>query len=321
MAADRSKSYTGVIAGTAITGHYVIPKGEGVVNASPSNIGDKGLTLYLSGYNVRETAGATALFKIRDTIKLPGPIGAAADGAAGNSTTGLHMYMVTGVTRHGETTYGRNAGDRLEHTTAGSKIVGLSGIPTFATNIGDEVFGRRIYATKAGAPATTVTPTNAQWFLVVADGSTTIASGSNGLSLPQGTISVASGAAVASGGGKMLVTTSDGPQVVTYTGVSTNDITGCTGGSGVMATGGAVTQPMIPNNTATTYNVNLADASFTATVPPTKDTAGRPVVRMNFGPNESVDMALGPNVIVASNGGGFALELTSGSIDYTLVGK
>lgn len=328
MAWDRTKEYTGVISGTAITGHYIIPRGEGVANASPSNIGTLGLTKYLSGYNFRETAGGTAVVKVRDTIALPGPIASAADGAAGNCTAGLHMFMVTGVTRHGETTYGRNAGDRLEFTTAGTVIVNLSGIPIFPKNpdgnhstLGDTVIGRRIYATKAGAPATTVTPTNAQWFLTVADASSTLASGENGKTLPEATISLADASGFATSG-KVLVTTSDGVQVVTYTGKSTNDLTGCTGGSGTMATGGAVSQPMIPNNTATTYALNVADGSFTSTVPPTKDTAGRPVVRLNLAANESIAVSLGPNVIAAVNDGGFAVEVTSSTgLDYGLVGQ
>jgi hypothetical protein len=239
------------------------------------------------------------------------------------------MYMMTWVTANGESTFGRNAGDRLEHTTAGSKIVGLSAIPVAPVNpttdglhakISSGIVGRRIYATKAGAPATGVTPTTAQWFLTVADGATTIAAGSNNFTLPQGTISVASGAAVASGGGNIIITTTNGPQMVTYTAVSTNDLTGCTGGSGLMVTGQTVTQPMIPNNTATTFNVNLADASFTATTPPVQDTAGRRIIRLNLAASQTVGEHRGDNVWSCENGGGFSVEVTSGTVDWELSG-
>jgi len=71
--------------------------------------------------------------------------------------------------------------------------------------------------------------------------STTIAVGSNGLSLPQATINVvATGSFPTSG--VILVTTSSGPQAVTYSGVSGGtQFTGCSGGAGTMTTGGLVT--------------------------------------------------------------------------------
>jgi hypothetical protein len=68
---------------------------------------------------------------------------------------------------------------------------------------------------------------------------TTIASASNGFSLPQGTINVASTAAFASSG-EVYVATADGIQAVQYTGITPTSFTGCTGGIGAMSTGGAV---------------------------------------------------------------------------------
>lgn len=74
--------------------------------------------------------------------------------------------------------------------------------------------------------------------------STTIASGSNGQSLPQAVIDVASTAgANLPSAGTIYVTTSNGPQTVSYTGITgggTPSFTGCTGGTGTMSTGGAV---------------------------------------------------------------------------------
>lgn len=72
--------------------------------------------------------------------------------------------------------------------------------------------------------------------------STTIASGSNGLSLPQSTINVAStGGFDTSQSGTILVTTGAGVQTVTYTGTTGTSFTGCSGGTGSMTTGNAVT--------------------------------------------------------------------------------
>ncbi len=85
--------------------------------------------------------------------------------------------------------------------------------------------------------------------------STTIAAGSNGLSLPQGTINVASTAGFPASG-QIYVTTSTGTQLVTYTATSGgNQFTGCTGGTGVMSTGGAV-------NPAVSYT-GITPVSFT----------------------------------------------------------
>ncbi len=68
---------------------------------------------------------------------------------------------------------------------------------------------------------------------------TTIGPLSNGVSLPQPVINVASTLGFADQGGVILVTTSDGVQTVTYTGTNGTQFSGCTGGSGVMSQGGA----------------------------------------------------------------------------------
>jgi len=73
-----------------------------------------------------------------------------------------------------------------------------------------------------------------------ANPTTTIAAGSNGVSLPTGTINVASTTGFPASG-QILVVTSLGSQLVTYTGVGATTFTGCTGGLGVMSTGGAIT--------------------------------------------------------------------------------
>lgn len=79
---------------------------------------------------------------------------------------------------------------------------------------------------------------------------TTIAAASNGLTLPQSTISVAylppylPSQTVLSGGlsptNTATVVTSAGTQLVTYTGFTSTSLTGCSGGTGTMSTGGTV---------------------------------------------------------------------------------
>lgn len=68
---------------------------------------------------------------------------------------------------------------------------------------------------------------------------TTIAAASDAQSLPQATVNVASTTNFPVSG-LALVATSTGLQSVTYTGVTPTSLTGCTGGTGVMSLGGAV---------------------------------------------------------------------------------
>lgn len=72
----------------------------------------------------------------------------------------------------------------------------------------------------------------------------TIAVASNGQSLPQATINVAATAG-SPPNGTVLITTDQGPQTVTYTGLTGTTYTGCTGGLGLMTTGNAVSQSQV----------------------------------------------------------------------------
>src|SRR3990167_1488304 len=85
------------------------------------------LVRYYSGCNVAETtASLSAIVKVRDSIKAAG-VPVVADGAAGNSTIGLHMFSVVGVTKYGETALGT----RVELDSAGTTILEVSAIPTY----------------------------------------------------------------------------------------------------------------------------------------------------------------------------------------------
>ena len=76
--------------------------------------------------------------------------------------------------------------------------------------------------------------------------STTVALGSNGATLPQSTIFVASTAGYPTTGGTISVTSDVGPQVVTYTGTTGTSFIGCSGGTGVLTTGNAVSGGPFP---------------------------------------------------------------------------
>lgn len=81
-------------------------------------------------------------------------------------------------------------------------------------------------------------------FQIQSPGETTIAVASNGQTLPQATVNVASTAGFPSAG-NICVATSTGVANVIYTGTTGTSFTGCTGAGGTMSTGGAVTAPLI----------------------------------------------------------------------------
>ena len=98
---------------------------------------------------------------------------------------------------------------------------------------------------------------------------TTVASTSNGVSLPVGIINVASTTGFAASG-TLLVNTSAGPQQVAYTGISGNSFTGCNlnvrelMGTGTPATGGAVSQYGVTGKQPVTASDFFADTIVTS---------------------------------------------------------
>ncbi len=305
----------------------VVQNYEGVSttsNVTPTlglNIG----TGYLSGWTITETAGspAAATVKIRDRYAPLGAIASALDGAAGNVTIGLHMFMTTIVTKHGETFRPAQTA-YLEYTSAGTVIVNLTGIPTAPVGA-TQVLGRRVYVTKAGAPATGVMPSTAQWFRSAPDQSTTIAAAMTLWRLPQPIITVASiaGFATATAGApkNLLITGKNGPEIVTYTGSTGATFTGCTGGTGLLTTGDTVTQPMIADSaTTTTFAFNIADGSL-ATNPGAVDQSGPTIAFVKLAAGQAVGDPYGGNTVGATNGGGFYVEVASGTVDWTLRGQ
>jgi hypothetical protein len=101
----------------------------------------------------------------------------------------------------------------------------------------------------------------------------TIAATSNGVALPVGTIYLASTSGFTTSGAVLINTSNGPPQIVNYTGITGNALTGCTGGNGsqsngqvygTLATGGTVSQWGVSGN-AVTSNDFLAD-TITASI-------------------------------------------------------
>ena len=114
-------------------------------------------------------------------------------------------------------------------------------------------------------------------------GNTTIASGSNGASLPQTTINVASTTGFSSTG-TLLVQTTSGYTTVAYTGLSGGDqFTGCTGGTGSLVTGGVVIANItLPTGTITVNSTSGFNSSGSVVVYTNTGTPAAPVFTPQF---------------------------------------
>lgn len=177
-----------------------------------------------------------------DLLKLvfnntPAPLIGDATGLVGSSVAGsLYLSLHTADPTEGgdqtssEVTYTNYTRVATSRNSGTWSISGTA--PTQAANVAQVNFAQAA----TGSPSNTVTHVG-----VGTSTSTTIAAGSNGQSLPQATINVASTAGFATSG-TILVFTSGGYQTVTYTGTTGTTFTGASGGTGTMSTGGPVTQ-------------------------------------------------------------------------------
>jgi len=172
-------------------------------------------------------------------------VGAPTAGGAG--TAGDHQFVT--VNKNG-TGYSLPSPVSAILTLGAGNLQATLTVPV-STNPG--ITAREIYGTKANQ-------------------GTTIAAGSNGQTLPQASIFVAANTLAASG--TVYIVTSNGLELITYTGGGgTGTLTGCTGGSGLLSTGNTVLGPVffigvINDNTTTPFVFAIADASFgTLTVP------------------------------------------------------
>ena len=94
---------------------------------------------------------------------------------------------------------------------------------------------------------------------------TTITSGSNSVALPQSTINVTSTTNFPTSG-SIYVTSNQGIQLVTYTGTTSTTFTGCTGGTGYMATNNAVTAGFAPTGIIyVTSSAGVQQVTYTGT--------------------------------------------------------
>jgi len=327
---DRKATGTGSRLGNSRTGQ----------SNFPSAIGADRSYGFMSGWAVKETAGAAATVNIRDSVAVPGAP-TIADGAAGNSTAAIHYGAITYVTANGEGVIGPQSASL---NSAGTTIIAYTGISTAPTNLKDPVIGRNVYITKANAPVAAGVPTNAQWFLATSSAglltaSTTVAAGSNaqrvpdlpasGTTLTTFTLTVASTAvtgttiAFKNGVGNIVVASSFGPIPVAYASTTGTTFVGCTSefAGAVFSTGGVVTQPLIPENTSSTYNFNLADANVGDVRPSAVDKTGEIVVPISLAANESQGENFGQNVMELANGGGLYVEVATGAVQWMVKGE
>lgn len=108
-----------------------------------------------------------------------------------------------------------------------------TGIGATAAAAGDTALGTE--RLRVALSSTTPNATNVQYQATFPANTTTIAAGSNGATLPQATINVASTNGFPSSG-SFTVNISGSLQTITYTGVTATSFTGCTGGTGTLAT-------------------------------------------------------------------------------------
>lgn len=136
----------------------------------PVRAGDSKAPNSCSALLIAETAGSAARVKFyRSALAAPGAC-VAADGAAGNSTAGVHIFKVTAVTAQGETELG-TASNSLN--SAGSTIINLTGIPTYSGAGAELVTGRNVYMTEAGGSTYYKVDSGAVTVPTIADNTTT----------------------------------------------------------------------------------------------------------------------------------------------------
>ncbi len=237
---------SGGTAGSTISGGTVISQ-QGyvvVVTLAPADLQDTWAPV---------TASSTAAVADADVLTLKlypaGPIGWSEGKAPSSNPSASFTDSYTGASG-ADFSATIDWGDGSPLTTsssvsgsAGSYTINWPGFHTYA-HAGLYTYTVRVYEDNVGG-ALLATGTNT---VTVGDApsvgyyqtNTTIASTSNGAVLPTATINVAYGFNFPTSG-SLVVVSSNGPQVVDYTGRTGSTFTGCTGGTGKLSTGGAVT--------------------------------------------------------------------------------
>lgn len=181
--------------------------------------------------------------------------------STGSFRAANNVAAVVGRTNQATTTFNLVA-------TNGTASLPQATLTVFSTTGFSTPTGSLLIQSSAGTQTVTYTNTTGTSFTGVSGGtgtivtggivaqtnaSTTIAAGSNNVALPIGTINVASTTGFPSSGTLRVVsrtsasaTAPPSVQVVAYTGIGATTFTGCTGGTGTMFTGDAVTSTPIP---------------------------------------------------------------------------
>lgn len=203
----------------------------------------------ITGTSFTGCSGGTGLMTIGNAVS-GGPFVQVVTytGNSGTSFTGCSggfgtMNTGNAVNNTGFFTNFPTAGSLYITTTAGSQRITYTG--TTATSL-TGCSGGTGSTSSGGSVFTSFSP---------ASNYTSIAAGSNGASLPQATINVADTTGFPTSGYVYIITTA-GYQVVTYTGVTATTLTGCSGGTGTMATGNPVTVNFAQTGSATVTTSN-----------------------------------------------------------------
>lgn len=190
--------------------------------------------------------------------------------------TGTHGSFTTGATIPGAIRFVDSTANLFASTDVGNYLT-ITGAATSTNNsptgtpfkIVNYVSASTVDILNPGGSTTDANNGTVTWTerTVVVAASTTIASGSNGQSLPQATINVASTAAFPSAGTIFIQTNATAYQAVTYTGTNGTQFTGCSGGTGSMTTGNLVATYGITNQNAGTAHTWYVLKSPTALGP------------------------------------------------------
>jgi hypothetical protein len=186
-------------------------------------------------------AGSNGATLPQSTINVAAITGFPLAGAIYVDTATNGRQLITYTSASGTQLLGCSGGTGTLATSQAVSFAGLLALSGSTTQIvTNQLLARDLkdYAIHilSGPNSGSTVPISGSTFFV---GSTTIAAGSNGAALPQSTINVASTAGFAQSG-QILVTISGAPQLITYTGITATSFTGCTGGTGALATSQAV---------------------------------------------------------------------------------
>jgi len=214
------------------------------------------IDLARSGITEQWTAEAVELFDLQYTGTGP-----STTVAAGSDGVNISTYAGAGTLNVASTTGFPTTGTIRVATASGVKALSYTGT-------GGTTFTGVNANGQTGLLATGGAVTTNQWTTVQTGvrPATTVAVGSNGATLPQATINVASTAAFAVAG-TLLVVTTEGVEEVTYEGKTATTFIGCAGGTGTLATGNDITPDVPVQAWVAASRASLAIGTFSPACP------------------------------------------------------